>query len=143
MSANEKHNLDALPSNYRPFTDAEADAAIKGIVLETAEVMWCYADVFNPYGLPGISSDCIGRDYFARTPGGPWIWFHDASLGSARRALAKTRSGAGLSGRVENLGGSDTDGPGRFTQGLLKAITKARIAVSYTRDELSPSGLLF
>ena len=77
MSANEKHNLDALPSNYRPFTDAEADAAIKGIVLETAEVMWCYADVFNPYGLPGISSDCIGRDYFARAPSGPWIWFHD------------------------------------------------------------------
>ena len=48
---------------------------------ETAEVHGVYAEVCNPYNdkldLP-VEAQCVGRDYFARSPGSKvWIWFHD------------------------------------------------------------------
>jgi hypothetical protein len=47
----------------------------------TAEVEWHYAQTMDPYG---IDQDLpeelqqVGREYFARSPGGDtWVWFGD------------------------------------------------------------------
>jgi hypothetical protein len=48
---------------------------------ETAEVEWTYAQTLDPYGDdPNLPEECrqVGREYFARSPGGDvWIWFGD------------------------------------------------------------------
>jgi hypothetical protein len=48
---------------------------------ETAEVDWIYAHTLDPYGVyPDLPEDCqqVGREYFARSPGGDvWVWFGD------------------------------------------------------------------
>ena len=46
----------------------------------TAEVTWWYAQVLDPYGVhPDLSEDFrVGREYFARRPGGDiWVEFGD------------------------------------------------------------------
>jgi hypothetical protein len=47
---------------------------------ETAEVDWCYAYVVDPYGLdPDLPEEyrCVGREYFARSPGSEiWVAFY-------------------------------------------------------------------
>jgi hypothetical protein len=48
---------------------------------ETAEVLWDYTQVVDPYGvcaeIPG-ECDCVWRAYFARSPEmSVWIWFGD------------------------------------------------------------------
>jgi hypothetical protein len=47
----------------------------------TAEVSWHYAQVADPYGvLPERAEewDCVGRQYFARSPESDvWVSFHD------------------------------------------------------------------
>jgi hypothetical protein len=60
---------------------------------ETAEVDGVYAEVCNPYGdkldLPD-ELQCVGRDYFARSPGSKvWIWFHDLPGATADRLWKK------------------------------------------------------
>src|SRR5690349_8366735 len=55
------------------------DAGLK-IDPETAEVFWKYGQVCDPYGLYDLTDegDCIGRNYFARSPGSNvWVWFDD------------------------------------------------------------------
>jgi hypothetical protein len=53
----------------------------KHIDPETAEVMWQYTQVMDPYSLGVDIPDelqQIGRDYFARAPGSDvWVWFGD------------------------------------------------------------------
>jgi hypothetical protein len=48
---------------------------------DTAEVFWCYAQTFDPYGIdPDLPEEyqSIGREYFARSPGSDiWVWFGD------------------------------------------------------------------
>ena len=48
---------------------------------ETAEVMWCYAQTLDPYGVdPDLPEEChqVGREYFARSRGSDiWVWFGD------------------------------------------------------------------
>jgi hypothetical protein len=48
---------------------------------ETAEVMWTYTYVVDPYGIYDDLSEeeyCIGRSYFARSPGiDVWVSFYD------------------------------------------------------------------
>jgi hypothetical protein len=48
---------------------------------ETAEVCWRYAQVLDPYGVfPELAKeyDCVGRQYFARSPESDvWVSFHD------------------------------------------------------------------
>jgi hypothetical protein len=48
---------------------------------ETAEVMWDYREGADPYNL-GLEIPekyvCVGREYFARSPGSDiWVWFGD------------------------------------------------------------------
>jgi hypothetical protein len=48
---------------------------------ETAEVFWRYAQILDPYGVkPDLPDecDCVGRVYFARSPGSDiWVCFDD------------------------------------------------------------------
>ena len=48
---------------------------------ETAEVMWWYALTLDPYGVyPNLPLElqCIGREWFARSPESDiWVWFGD------------------------------------------------------------------
>jgi hypothetical protein len=60
----------------RPFTEAELEDALTSIDPETAEVLWDYADLDDPYGLGKQRCDYVGRVYFARDPAnGIWVWF--------------------------------------------------------------------
>jgi hypothetical protein len=44
----------------------------------TAEVVWCWGDICNPYGIFPNKNVCLGRLHFARGPGtNIWIEFHD------------------------------------------------------------------
>ena len=53
---------------------------------ETAEVEWTYGRVLDPYDVIGIprGCDCVGREYFARRPGGD-IWVNFSDLPEATR----------------------------------------------------------
>jgi hypothetical protein len=52
---------------------------------ETAEVMWTYANILDPYGVyPDDSEECIGRAYFAR-PSGIDVWVEFGDLPDATR----------------------------------------------------------
>ena len=47
---------------------------------ETAEVEWIYAQTLDPYGVYPLLPEeyCVGREYFARSPGDDvWVWFGD------------------------------------------------------------------
>jgi hypothetical protein len=47
---------------------------------ETAEVEWTYAQTLDPYGVYPLLPEeyCVGREYFARSPGDDvWVWFGD------------------------------------------------------------------
>ena len=48
---------------------------------QTAEVLWVYAQTLDPYGVePELPPEYqqVGREYFARRPGGDtWVWFND------------------------------------------------------------------
>jgi hypothetical protein len=46
---------------------------------KTAEVMWIYANNFDPYGVyPDLPDVQTGREYFARSPGSDvWVLFRD------------------------------------------------------------------
>jgi hypothetical protein len=72
---------------------------------ETAEVHWEYGRSFDPYGVyPDLPEECqcIGREYFARSPGSDiWVHFYDLP-DTIREALWEKHKGklafpAGLS----------------------------------------------
>jgi hypothetical protein len=56
------------------------EAALK-IDPETAEVLWDYGQIADPYGVcPDLppECECVGRNYFARASGSDvWVWFGD------------------------------------------------------------------
>ena len=62
---------------------------------ETAEVIWNYTQTLDPYGVcPDLPEEYqqIGREYFARSPGGEiWVWFGDLP-NTTRDALWKRHS---------------------------------------------------
>ena len=56
---------------------------------ETAEVMWTYANLADPYGIYPDGEECIGRVYFAR-PAGSDVWVDFGDLPDATvKALRK------------------------------------------------------
>ena len=63
---------------------------------ETAEVMWDYGLVIDPYGDYRSIPDeyqCVGREYFARAPGSDvWIDFCDLPQATEDALWAKHRS---------------------------------------------------
>ena len=45
---------------------------------ETAEVLWCYVNVRDPYDIyDPEEGEVVGRGHFARRPGGTWVCFYD------------------------------------------------------------------
>jgi hypothetical protein len=55
------------------------DAALR-IDPETGEVYWRHGQICDPYGVEELSKEdwCIGRNYFARSPGSDvWVSFDD------------------------------------------------------------------
>jgi hypothetical protein len=75
---------------------------------DTAEVMWAYAETFDPDGIdPELSEDYqIGREYFARAPGSEvWVWFGDLPDTTREALWQKHRSKlafpAGIAGVLE------------------------------------------
>jgi hypothetical protein len=63
------------------YLDALRQAVGLHIDPETAEVDWIFAQTLDPYGdFPNLPEEHqqVGREYFARSPGGGvWIWFGD------------------------------------------------------------------
>jgi hypothetical protein len=63
---------------------------------ETAEVCWIYAQTLDPYGVyPEIPEEYqqVGREYFARSPGGDiWVLFGDLPK-DTREALWERHKG--------------------------------------------------
>ena len=60
----------------------------------TAEVDWGFGDVLDPYGVrPDVRGGCVGRIYFARSPGSDiWVCFYDlpgATLDELRDRIEK------------------------------------------------------
>jgi hypothetical protein len=45
----------------------------------TAEAMWTYRQILDPYGVERVPPefDCVGRLYFFRNPGSEWVWEGD------------------------------------------------------------------
>jgi hypothetical protein len=60
---------------------SDPQEAGRKIAPETAEVMWSYIEVLDPYGIyPELPEElrAIGRGYFARSPRSDiWVWFGD------------------------------------------------------------------
>jgi hypothetical protein len=66
---------------------------------ETAEVTWHYAQTLDPYGVyPDLpeACRCIGREYFARSPGSD-IWVHFGDLSDEVREALWQRDESKLS----------------------------------------------
>jgi hypothetical protein len=79
------------------------DAGLK-IDPETAEVEWWYAQTMDPYGIyPELPEElCVGREYFARSPGSDiWVDFGDLPKATAdalwKKHSSKLAFPAGLS----------------------------------------------
>jgi hypothetical protein len=71
------------------------DAGLK-IDPETAEVFWVHGQVCDPYGLCDLTDEerCIGRNYFARSPGSNvWVCFDDLPDAVCDRLWARLEAG--------------------------------------------------
>jgi hypothetical protein len=71
------------------------EAALQ-IDAETAEVFWEHGQVLDPYGLYDLTDEefCIGRNYFARSPGSNvWVWFGDLPDVVSDRLWERLRAG--------------------------------------------------
>ena len=63
---------------------------------ETAEVFCNYGYVVDPYGLYDLTDEekCVGRNYFARSPGSDvWVSFHDLPKAVCDRLWARIKAG--------------------------------------------------
>lgn len=62
----------------------------------TAEVMFTWADGMDPYGVYRDTPEelCwIGREFFARSPGGHvWVWFGDLPVETATALFERTKA---------------------------------------------------
>ena len=69
-----------IRTTIEEFLAIRREAGLK-IDPETAEVLWDYAQVLDPYGIyPNLPPqwDCVGRAYFARSPNSEvWVSFDD------------------------------------------------------------------
>jgi hypothetical protein len=63
---------------------------------DTAEVFWIHGEVCDPYGVYDLPDEahCIGRNYFARSPGSDvWVSFGDLPDATRDRLWARRRAG--------------------------------------------------
>jgi hypothetical protein len=74
--------------------EAWRKAAGLNIDPETAEIVWEYTQVGDPYGVwPNIPEEgrCVGRSYFARSPGMD-VWIEFGDLPDATRDALRRKS---------------------------------------------------
>jgi len=61
---------------------------------ETADVTFNWGDICDPYGHSPGTAECIGRNYFARSPDGDeWVEFGDLPEPTRDRLWARIRAG--------------------------------------------------
>jgi hypothetical protein len=61
---------------------------------KVVEVFWQHGSVGDPYGVYGWEDDCIGRNYFARSPGtNVWVEFGDLPDAVRDRLWARIKAG--------------------------------------------------
>ncbi len=64
---------------------------------ETAEFSWSWEQIMDPYGVdPDLPEeyDCVGRVYFARSPGSDvWVCFYDLPEATVERLWERIRKG--------------------------------------------------
>ena len=62
-----------------------------------AQVTWWYAEVLDPYGVLDLPEEyrCVGREYFARSPGSD-VWVAFADLPAAIRDVLWEKHGSQL-----------------------------------------------
>jgi len=84
---------DRCTEGQKSFLQTREEAGLR-IDLQTAEVMWTYARVGDPYGLfPPTWDSCVGREYWARTPGSDiWVCFDDLPQAIMEALLARHSS---------------------------------------------------
>jgi hypothetical protein len=74
------------------FLAIRKEAALQ-IDPETAEFMWSWEQILDPYGVhPDLPEecDCVGRVYFARAPGSEvWVSFYDLPEATVERLWQK------------------------------------------------------
>ena len=74
---------------------------------EIAEVDWIYAQTLDPYGVyPDLPEECqqVGREYFARSPGGDvWVNFGDLPKATRDALWKKHRSKLAFPAGLEAL----------------------------------------
>ena len=72
---------------------------------ETAEVLWKYTEVVDPYGVRAEipeECDCVGRSYFARSPGmGVWVEFRDLPKATRDALWEKHKSELALTAELD------------------------------------------
>jgi hypothetical protein len=91
----------ADPTNDNKMTKEQWLAVRKEAALhvdpETAEVDWTYGQIPDPYGVdPDLPEECqcVGRNYFARSPGSDvWVWFGDLPEATRDRLWARIDAG--------------------------------------------------
>src|SRR5450631_2558878 len=85
----------AISADVKKWLAIREKAAQK-IGPKTAEVMWRYAQVEDPYGVnPDLPEEhrLVGREYFARSPGSDvWVWFGDLSSATQKTLWKMHRS---------------------------------------------------
>jgi len=62
---------------------------------DIAEVWWNWAEILDPYGVaaPPEECHCVGRGYFARSPGSDiWVSFYDLPDETRRRLWERQKS---------------------------------------------------
>ncbi|WP_338689597.1 hypothetical protein V5279_26795 [Bradyrhizobium sp. 26S5] len=80
-----------IRTTIEEFLAIRKEAGLK-IDPETAEVMWTYAQTFDPYGIYDLPEEFqqFGREYFARSPGSD-IWVEFGDLPDATRDALRQR----------------------------------------------------
>jgi hypothetical protein len=97
---------------------------------ETAEVMWQYIQMMDPYGVnPDLPEECqqIGRGYFARSPGSDvWVCFRDLPDATRNASWEKHKAKLAFPAGLEGLWETSVPEPSRFLVEVPDQFTVAR-----------------
>ena len=102
----DRDSIEELSDEVKEWLAIRKEAGRK-IDPETAEVEWIYAQVIDPYGVypePPEEYDCIGREYFARSPGSDiWVSFGDLSAVTSKALWEKHKAKLAFPAGLEEL----------------------------------------
>ena len=83
---------DGSTAEPKEFIEMIREASIN-IDPEAAEVMEMAVQAMDPYSVFEVPDEwyCVGNEYFARSPGGAWVWFGDLPEATAMSLCANDR----------------------------------------------------